>query len=127
ATRRRAPGSGCPPSAPRLPTTWKPSTVHYRQDDQFVSDDMEVDRVRKSRNQRGTGFAVDAGISERAPDDARQDPVNRCSERSSKPWPLVFIPTSGVEQFRLGLWPKDKAWLHAPPVSLRRTSSQGMA
>src|SRR6266540_1128259 len=55
------------------------------------------------------------------------DSVNRVV--SIEPFALgSFASASNARrQFRLGLWPKDKAWRHAPPASLRRTFSQGMA
>src|SRR6266511_2103126 len=50
------------------------------------------------------------------------DSVNRVV--SIEPFALGFFASASNarRQFRLGLWPKDKGWRHAPPASLRRTS-----
>ena len=56
-----------------------------------------------------------------------QHSVDLGHKRLSETGLLVVLPDAGVEEFRLGFRPKDKAGWHAPPASFRRTSSQGMA
>lgn len=85
-----------------------PSPVHHSQHDEFVRDRPKVDRIRKPLDERAAGFTVDAGISERVLHDARERPLNRLCEGSSKPGPLFLIPTSGVEQLQLSLRPKNE-------------------
>jgi len=112
-------------SAPRLPTTWEPPAVHHCQHDEFIADRTKVHRVRKTLDERAPGVAVDAGIGQRVLEYGGNGRLNFCGEELSESSALSLIPSAGIEQLRLGFWPKYEASRHAS--SFRRTSSQGMA
>jgi hypothetical protein len=101
--------------------------VHHSQDNDFVSDRRKVDRIRKPSYERPTGVTMDARIGQGFVEDSRYSLLNSSGKGSSKAEALTLIPTSCVEELRFRFRAKDESWRHAPPVSLRRTSSHGTA
>src|SRR5713101_6512950 len=115
------------PSTTHSPALWPPSAMHHRQHHNLISHHAEIDCVRKSAEKRPARLTMNARMSKRVCDDAREGLIDGLGESLPKASTLWFVPTARLEQFGFGLRTKDETRRHTPPASFRRTSSQGMA
>lgn len=66
-------------------------------DDDLVGTRVEVDRIRKSAQERAVCLALDTGVRERCLDDSAKRVVDLRPEGFAEPRALVLVPVTGVE------------------------------
>lgn len=73
--------------------------------------------MRKPLHEGAAYFTVDLRISERVLDNTCNGPVDCRSKGLPKAGALLLVSSSSVEEFRLGLRPKNRAECHVPRTS----------
>jgi hypothetical protein len=89
--------------------------------------DPEVERVRKTRQNRSSGFVVGALKGQWVRPDARHKRIDCNTGLPPEPLASSFVPLAHLKHFGFGLRPENNMPRHAQLSSLRRTSAHGTA
>ena len=99
----------------------------YGKNDDVISRQAEINRVRKTEENSPACFAVYGRKCQWVVNNADNRVAHCDSELSAKTKLPLFVPLPRLQDFILSLRSKVETASHSPRCSLRRTASQGIA